>query len=310
MAASFILVEGTLESTPQLMIMFVFLFPDDTGFRDVIIGDSFAIFIFNTMFTVVSVFNAAISYANVMKREQLGSWQKLLLFLSAAFQILTRLLPMIAMATAKNDRVTIVALLIPVFFHWIIIGCLYIAVPPLRVQLFSKEISRLNSLADLMLHVISNTFLVVPLRSLSDETQRRKGYEIVLLLAVSGLETLIIFFIGLGVFWTPTNPELQSAVRICWILSLVFFLLGGLCLVIYYKFAHTWRHLEREHLSFFTWLLTTPKETVESADNFGFTQEESSATWEDWELNSQLDEEKEKGEKEPESHMPEVSQVF
>ena len=40
MAASFILVEGTLESTPQLMIMFVFLFPDGTGFRDVIIGDS------------------------------------------------------------------------------------------------------------------------------------------------------------------------------------------------------------------------------------------------------------------------------
>ena len=94
------------------------------------------------------------------------------------------------------------------------------------------------------------------------------------------------------------------------ILSLVFFLLGCIFLVIYYKFAHTWRHLEREHLPFFTWLLTTPKETVESADNFGFTQEESSATWEDWELNSQLDEEKEKGEKEPKSHIPEVSQVF
>ena len=309
MAASFILVEGTLESTPQLMIMFVFLFPDDTGFRDVIIGDSFAIFVVNTMFTVVSVFNAAISYANVMKREQLGSWQKLLLFLSAAFQILTRLLPMIAMATAKNVRVTIVALLLPVFFHWIIIGCLYIAVPPLRFQLFSKEVSRLDSAADLLLHVISNTFLSVPLRSLSDETQRRKGYEMVLLLVVNGLETLIIFFIGLGVFWNPDNPELQSAVRICWILSPVFFLLGCISLVLYYKFAHTWRHLEREHLSFLTWLLTTPKDTLDPADNFGFIQEESSATWEDWELNSQLEEEK-KAEKEVESHVPEVSQVF
>ena len=312
MAASFILVEGTLESTPQLMIMFVFLFPDDTGFRDVIIGDSMAIFILNTMFTVVSVFNAAISYANVMKREQLGSWQKLLLFLSASFQILTRLLPMIAMATAKNVRVTIVGLLLPVFFHWIIIGCLYIGVPPLRFQLFSKGISRLDSSADLMLHVISNTFLAVPLRSLSDENLRHKGYEIVLLLAVNGLETLIMFFIGIGVFWNPDNPELQSAVRICWILSLVFFLLGCLSLVIYYKFAHTWRHLEREHLPFFTWLLTTPKETLEPADNFGLSQEESSTTWEDWELNSQLEEEKkdDKKKEEEESHLPEVSQVF
>ena len=315
MAASFILVEGTLESTPQLMIMFVFLFPDGTGFRDVIIGDSIAIFILNTMFTVVSVFNAAISYANVMKREQLGNWQKLLLFLSASFQILTKLLPMIAMATAKNVRVTIVGLLLPAFFHWIIIGCIYICVPPLRVQIFSKDISRLNCSADLMIHLISNTFLATPLRSLSDEKQRHKSHEMKLLLAVNGLETVIIFFIGFGVFWEPDNPELQSAVRICWILSLFFFLLGSAFLVLYYKFAHTWRDLEREQLPFFSWLTTTPKETLEpAADNFGLTPEESSTTWEDWELNSQLDEEKkgkkEKDEKELENPVPEYSQVL
>ena len=89
----------------------------------------------------------------------------------------------------------------------------------------------------------------------------------------------------------------------------MYYLLGCVSLVIYYKFAHTWRHLERENLSFFTWLLTTPKETPEPADNLGLTQEESSATWEDWELKSHLDEEQ-NTEKEMESNIPEVSQVF
>ena len=311
MAASFILVEGTLESTPQLMIMFVFLFPDGTGFRDVIIGDSIAIFALNTMITVVSVFNAAISYANVMKREQLGTWQKLILFFSASAQILARLLPMIAMATAKNVRVTIVGLLLPVFFHWIIIGGLYIVIPPLRHQLFSKQISRLYSAADLLIHVISNTFLVVPLRSLADENRRQKGYEILLLVAVTGLETLVIFFIGLGVFWDTDTPDREHAVRLCWILSLVFFVLGSISLAVYYKFAHTWRHLERERLSFLAWLRgeTSRESDVEPKDNGEFTQEESSAAWEDWELNSQLDEENKKNEEKEEIHVPETSQV-
>ena len=54
----------------------------------------------------------------------------------------------------------------------------------------------------------------------------------------------------------------------------------------------------------------TPRESdVEPKDNGEFTQEESSAAWEDWELNSQLDEENKKNEEKEEIHVPETSQV-
>ena len=159
--------------------------------------------------------------------------------------------------------------------------------------------------------MISNTFLVVPLRSLADENRRQKGYEILLLVAVSGLETLVIFFIGLGVFWDTDSPDREQAVRLCWILSLVFFVLGSISLAVYYKFAHTWRHLERERLSFLAWLRgeTSRESDVEPKDNGEFTLEESSAAWEDWELNSQLDEENKKNEEKEETQVPEISQV-
>ena len=247
-AASFIMVEGTLEGILQLMILLVFL----AGNSDqiVIIGDSKPIFIFNTLMTIFSIISSILGYCNTTKKGQWGPYQKLVVATSATFQILSKFLPMMAISVYtlrnSNSPSSMFAILLPILVHWMYISAVYITIPSLKKLLFSNHIPLQDSLATLLLHVISNTFLALPLRDINTNHQRHKGYELTIIMTINGAEVFCTFLLGYILFWDPKD----NLIIALWILSPVSLALGCLLLVFYYRKAHTWRDAEKKPVHF------------------------------------------------------------
>ena len=248
------LVEANVEGVPQIGLLIIFSLDTDLG---VVRDDEGR----GTMFTVVLVitslfltFSTTVSSIlgamNLSKRGQLGVKSKLLLGLSLAFQILARLSVMVMVAVLAVDSVDVnvtptigaVLLSIPLLLHWFCILILKLVTVPTFRQL---------PLQDKLIHLLSNTWVCVPFRTLENQDQRRKVREQFGSLLIAGLNISVTAAVTVitGIDGGNATQVDDEFVLFFCLPSLVFYLLGFLFLFLHYKTCHSWRHLGKERES-------------------------------------------------------------
>jgi hypothetical protein len=217
--------------------------------------------ILNLLFTYFLSSFTFFNWTNTMKNNQLGLKSGFLLTLSTSFIILGRLLPVISVTFAaslqpaqefasldgslleqtknksiiyplnKNDILTpTLSILLPIFFQWIIVICFCI----FTVQTFHKV-----STFDRVMHLLFNSFLPFPLRTLDTKKQRSKSREIIFTLVFLGLENIATVYLGLptgDISWSfiPGTIAVFSTGLHC---------AGCVILWRYYRTTHTWSGL-------------------------------------------------------------------
>ena len=145
-------------------------------------------------------------------------------------------------------------LLTPILVHWLLVGLIY------RFGIDHSKI-RKRSKADWIIHVLSNTFIAVPLSNMdliddkqqnciacdleSEEEQGQRSTELTLLLGTTGLELLLCWIVAYGLgFWSRAD-NFQAGL---WFSPLISWAFGCIFLGYYYRFQHTWCFWRRKEL--------------------------------------------------------------
>ena len=127
-----------------------------------------------------------------------------------------------------NDILTpTLSILLPFLFHWIVVFCFCI----FTVQTFHQV-----STFDRLLHLLFNSFLPFPIRTLDSKKQRSKSREIILTLVFLGLENIATVYFSL-----PTGDISWSFIPgTIFIFSTGLHVAGCVILWRYYRTVHTW----------------------------------------------------------------------
>ena len=100
----------------------------------------------------------------------------------------------------------------------------------------------LLSTKDKLIHLLSTTWVTVPVRRMEDRDQRHKGREIFFGLLLAGLN-----LVGTAVAWAIIDQyESFTALVVVMLPSLSFHLVGCGLLLLYEKTVHPWRQLGKE----------------------------------------------------------------
>ena len=303
------MVECSTEASPQIFLLLVFssatvLWPKMSGLglvKDPSSISSYAFLILSLVQTFNTIISSMLAAMNIRQDGQLGLKSKFILGLSMTFQLGARLLLMVPIAlmalpspeeaegefpelvypppepslTAKEASLL---LLLPFFFHYISLLHLYAR---LNITSFWSL-----SFKDKMLHLLSNTWVSIPVRSSLEDHQVHKSREQLWSLVLAGVNLTMTAalttkycqdgaarFPGvmgqLGLTWgesTSRNEfEFCAEVLKCYQVivkaqvetSMEFLLLFGLpsllcqvagagLLLLYYKTSHPWRALGKE----------------------------------------------------------------
>ena len=264
------LIEACIESLPQLVLLAGYFFISLTDSRLLSISDDLdsnsgsVFFAFNLFFSFITLVTSIVNAINVLKLEQLSLTQKMVLFFSYGFQIVSRILPILSVVIfTLNKQCTrkeaLLLIFLPIFIQWLVQYLIsYITAPAFKHMQFFDQI----------LHVLTNTFVVIPLRHSSDRKQqthrsREMFWSFALFVAqVVGLSAYCLGSVMDREYGGRNADEYASAAATAAaaaaadafktasaaatgliVTSLVFLLLGPLTLVLYYRKCHTWRGL-------------------------------------------------------------------
>ena len=139
-----------------------------------------------------------------------------------------------------------------------LVNCLQPLIKRLEPWLTKRQFKEEHSIADRILHVLSNTFVVVPLNAkpkaeeptkdefhvcFEDEKEEPKGKEVSVLLILTGVELAAQIIVGNFLeFWSIHNSFCCKVEDwgIWLFFPLLFWALGCLFMFLFYRFFHTW----------------------------------------------------------------------
>ena len=160
------LIEACLESLPQLILLLGFLTVSlidnqSISTENVDTSSEAIFFVLNISFSFFTVVISIIASVDIRKETQLSLKQKCSLGLSYILQILSRVIPMflIVLLTIQNKirmAHALVLLILPLPVHWFLhyLTFYFTAQSFMKMELF-----------DQVLHILINTFIVIPLRT-------------------------------------------------------------------------------------------------------------------------------------------------
>ena len=255
--ATFHFIGATFNTIPELMMLLIFLGTQNDG-EVVVIQDNEYLFWINTCTGIFSTLYALVGATNLQKQGQLDFGQKIWLLFSYFYQVLSRLSLLVGASLYTMDHTRsssvyhLFFLLIPILIHWFLVGLIY----HFKITHFNKL-----PLADRIVHVLSNTFVAVPLSNIdpkddkqqnciacdlkAEEEPSQRFMELKLILGTTGIELLLCWILAYGLgFWSRAD-NFQAGL---WLCPLVSWALGCLFLGYYYRFKHTWCFWRRREL--------------------------------------------------------------
>ena len=223
---------------------------------------SFIILVCSPMWTVFTNIDGAISYVNNAKQNQMGMKAKIPLGLAFLFQIAARFLIMVPVVIAGLNRGSLdsthamLLLAVPFIIH----GLVLILTMPTRI-------SRAGDRVD---HLVANVWLTICPRLPEDTRQENKGGEQLLMNLLVGANILLTTAAtATALLMNNTTAAAPTISAYDFLLyrglpAIVCHILGGLCLLVYYKFTHTFHLLgaEREGRCCFLSRLCNPGEPI------------------------------------------------
>ena len=253
--ATFHFIAATFNTIPELMMLLIFLGTQNDG-EVVVIQDNEYLFWINTCTGMFSTLYALVGATSLQKRGQLDLGQKMTLLFSYFFQVLSRLSLLVGTSLYTMDHIGpsstyhLLFLLVPILIHWLLVGL---------INHFWIEHFKKLSLPDRIIHILSNTFIAVPLSNMDlidqqnciacdlecEEEQEQRSTELKLLLGSTGLELLLCWTVAFGLgFWSRAD-NFQTGL---WFSPLISWAFGCLFLGYYYRFKHTWCFWRRKEL--------------------------------------------------------------
>ena len=210
-------------------------------------------FIFNIFFSFVTLVTSVVNAVDELKSHQLSLTQKSILFVSYGLQICSRILLIgivVFFTLVKKLKIedAILLLFLPIIFHWF-------------VQYFISYMTALEfkqmQFFDQILHVLINTFIVIPLRRSSVRKQQtHKSAEMFWSFSLFVTQVLVLSLATYSLhdphvlFKSDEHLVIISFYleisRILRLVSLVLLPLGPLTLGFYYSKFHTWRVLNQD----------------------------------------------------------------
>ena len=194
------------------------------------------------MWTVFTNIDGAISYVNNAKQNQMGMKAKIPLGLAFLFQIAARFLIMVPVVIAGLNRGSLdsthamLLLAVPFIIH----GLVLILTMPTRI-------SRAGDRVD---HLVANVWLTICPWLPDDTRQESKGGEQLLMNLLVGANILLTTAATALLMNNTTEaaPTISpyDFLRYYGLPAIVCHILGGLCLLVYYKFTHTFHLLGAE----------------------------------------------------------------
>ena len=235
------LLEGTLESFPQLVLLLAFFYvsvqdPEILSVSDDVNSlDGKVFFVINILYSTLTLLFSLVNAVDAAKGDQLLFHQKVCLVACYFFQLLTRVIPIyIVLSSTINKQLDLTTgallLFLPIIFH--------LPAQYLVCHLAAPTFRHLETF-DQILHIFANTFFVFPLRSDMSGKQQHKSREIFWSFLLMSIEVLVTMVILLA-FSQGDLPESWH------LLSCLACLCAGCCSqVLYYNYCHTWCEVTR-----------------------------------------------------------------
>ena len=198
--------------------------------------------------------------------------QKICLLLSYLFQVASRLTLITASSSYTIDDVNgntsmmlgvsrdfglynFFYVFAPFFIHWVLLYIIYLLPPFFGSS--TRQAFRRCSYADRIMHVLSNTFIALPLNNKADqeeptkddlevclenEKEESKGREISVMLILTGLELTAQLGIGYYLkFWSFNNSFCCGVDHWgTWLFPILCWAFGCAFMLAFYKIFHTW----------------------------------------------------------------------
>ena len=243
------LIEMNIETIPQIICIVVYAtyasYMKDTLIKDIqnlkLDSESFY-FIMSFLMSFYTTINSLLVATNFLKRGQIGMKQKLILFPSYMFQIAPRVFALVGLImlpmwlTNKNSSYEYSDYTIPNSVNGLFVF-LHLPIHWLLHHIYYQNCNSIYqtlSYPDRILHILSNTWVSLPLRNtVKEEDQKSKVQETAVSLAISWLYTT-----AMGLLVGLIIPDKR------WIHYRFLFILhpvAGVFLGIYYNCVHTWR---------------------------------------------------------------------
>ena len=208
------------------------------------------------MWTVFTNIDGAISYVNNAKRNQMGMKAKIPLGLAFLFQIAARFLIMVPVVIAGlrvgslDSTHAMLLLAVPFIIH----GLVLILTMPTRISTAGDRVD----------HLVANVWLTICPRLPEDTRQESKGGEQLLMNLLVGANILLTTAATALLMNKDNTTAAYNFLRKYGLPAIVCHILGGLCLLVYYKFTHTFHLLgaEREGRCCFLSRLCNPGEPI------------------------------------------------
>ena len=222
------------------------------------------------LLTYHAIISAILGAINIRKNGQLGFLDSVILGLSYSLQLLAHLFVVVTiglLALPRTDNpaadgtedaslsCTHAALLLflPVVFRWISIDILFCYIVKNEIPmillclpkrfLWTTKGKRFTNLRRRLLHVLSNTWVTVPVRDSKNKKQVHKGTEIRWSLILAGFNILATWAMT-ATLMTNKNPLNNSVhIEFFFVGALASHLAGCCLLLLFYKYRHPWREL-------------------------------------------------------------------
>ena len=209
------LIEACLESLPQLILLLGFLTVSLIDNQSLSVTESVdtssgvIFFVLNISFSFLTLVISIIASVDIRKETQLSLKQKCSLGLSYIFQIISRVIPMfLVVLLAIQNKISMISalvlLILPIPVHWFLqyLTCYFTSQSFKELKLFDQA-----------LHILINTFVVIPLRTpIMQEKQIHKSKQIIWSFALFMIEIFvllsIISFLLSSRFWAPLHTIL------------------------------------------------------------------------------------------------------
>ena len=243
------LVEATAEAVPQMLLLSMYMLLEDSQVYIFDESDENAqtYFELSLFLSVLTILTSIISAINTMKHGQLGLMAKCALGISVFLQIFPRLglmsmifyfkIALVEMGWRAEIHRTaaITVLVVSISAHWFCIYILYFKTVP--------QFRKLTKL-DQCIHILSNTWITLPLRSFDDHNQRSKSFEQFWSLILMGINIAVC---AAFLHWDVCDEELYGF-RFLWYgwFALGCHLLGGIIMILHYRSMHTWSMLIKQ----------------------------------------------------------------
>ena len=233
--------DGVFETTDLDLEVFNLLPAADSLAIGILIG--------NTVFSYCTAISALLNATNIRKNRGMTLMQRLFVGLSYACQIVARglliVIPAVCCIIGKlQSGTTWMLLSLPFAAHWVTLAAAsFIVSPPFTGLAFKDQ----------LLHVISNSFVVMPVRSLDSTARRQKLREIVVALILTLLNICVTTLAAYGSLvelddsWEKQRHDTATTI-VTHPLLLIFgptilHLMGCILLLDSYQLFHPWRDI-------------------------------------------------------------------